>query len=50
MSLREIARIKELEEKVAKLEMQVSIVLDIYDAQEAVCDKKEPNSGKKKKN
>ena len=49
MSLREIARIKELEEKVAKLEMQVSIVLDIYDAQGAVCDKKESDSGEKKK-
>jgi len=43
MSLREIARIKELEEKVAKLEMQVSIVLDIYN------EPKESDGEKKKK-
>jgi len=44
MSLREIAKIRELQEKVAKLEMQVGILLDVHN------EPKEPDSGKKKKN
>ena len=43
MSLREIAKIKELQEKVAKLEMQVGILLDIYN------EPKESDGEKKKK-
>ena len=43
MSLREIAKIKELQEKVAKLEMQVDILLDIYN------EPKESDGEKKKK-
>ena len=44
MSLTEIAKIRELQEKVAKLEMQVGILLDVHN------EPKEPDSGKKKKN
>ena len=43
MSLREIAKIKELQENVAKLEMQVGILLDIYN------EPKESDGEKKKK-
>jgi len=43
MSLREIAKIKELQEKVAKLEMQVGILLDIHN------EPKESDGEKKKK-
>ena len=43
MSLREIAKIKELQEKVAKLEMQVDILLDIHN------EPKESDGEKKKK-
>ena len=43
MSLREIAKIKELQEKVAKLEMQVGILLDIHN-------EPKESDGKKKKN
>ena len=43
MSLREIAKIRELQEKVAKLEMQVGILLDIYN------EPKELDGEKKKK-
>ena len=53
MSLREIAKIRELQEKVAKLEMQVNILMDVhnefYDKQ--LSDKKkEHRIGKKKEN
>ena len=43
MSLREIAKIKELQEKVAKLEMQDGILLEIYN------EPKESDGEKKKK-
>jgi hypothetical protein len=43
MSLREIAKIRELQEKVAKLEMQVGILLDIHN-------EPKESDGKKKKN
>ena len=43
MSLREIAKIKELQEKVAKLEMQVGILLDIHNEPKESDRKKKKN-------